>query len=102
MGLWNWLLGVPKKQSRQRRKPSPAPRAKSRRLVLESLEPRQLLSGGGPLDPGEAALLAKQTPDPHPTGDQPTATAQVIPLSAYTAAAITDPGCPGPSTLDNP
>ncbi len=81
-------------ESRQRRKPSRAPRAKSRRLIVESLEARQLLSGGSPLDPGFAALLAKMTPDPHPTGDQPSQTASTIALAAYTPATIFDPGIP--------
>ena len=93
MGLWNWLLGVRKMHSPRCRKPSRDRRAKSRRLVLESLESRQLLSSA-PLDPGLAALLAKETPDPHRTGDQPSDTAQVIALADYTPAPIMDPGIP--------
>jgi uncharacterized delta-60 repeat protein/RHS repeat-associated protein len=50
-----------------------------RRLAFESLETRRMLDGS------VAALLASETPNPHPTGDPPSVTAQVISLTSYTA-----------------
>ena len=57
--LWRWLS-----RSGRSRRPEPASR-KPRTLLLESLEPRQLLSGL-PLGQTLAQMLAKMTP--HPTG----------------------------------
>ena len=79
MANWNWFW--------KRKKKQPPRRSKPRRLVLEHLEPRQLLSGN-PF----AATLAKVTPDPQPSGDQPSAEAATVSLAAYTPAAINDPG----------
>ena len=82
MGLWNRFLSGRKKPWRQGVKP--------RRLLVEPLEARRLLSVSPPTS--LAALLASETPDPHPTGDPPSATATVIALAAYVPAAIFDPG----------
>ena len=90
MGLWNWLLSNRKKESPQRRRSSRAPRVKARRLVVEALEPRQLLGG----DPSLTGLLAQDTPNPRPTGDPLAAAAQMITLTAYTAPPLFDPGIP--------
>ena len=81
----NWLWGILGKRSRRKQ---PAKRQNNRALQIEPLECRQLLSVApaaytGPSDPDLAAFLAVQTPNPHPTGDPPTSTAQMIPLSAY-------------------
>ena len=73
MGLWNWLLNGWKAAIPTAGEAPPRPRGKSRRLVLESLEPRRLLSGNPPLDPAFAAMLANVTPTPHrPATNPPT------------------------------
>ena len=96
MGKRNWFWNGWRRQPRARRqaKPSRAVIGKTRFLLLESLEPRQLLSAGPPLDPILASLLVKMTPVPHPDGDRPSDTGQMITLTAYTAAPIFDPGIP--------
>ena len=73
---------------------------RKRSLLFEPLECRQLLSVAptapdtSGLDPYLLAQLASMTPHPHTTGDQPTGSAQMIPLSAYTEQQIIDPGIP--------
>ncbi len=96
MGLWNWLLGGQKEPSPRcgnpsrviRAKRQRAPLPKGRRLTVESLETRRLLDGS------LTVLLAKETPSPHPTGDPPSATAQVITLTTYAPLPLNDPGIP--------
>ena len=90
MRKWNWLwnsFGKWPKTSRRARRASPAVQ-RSRSLSLEPLEDRRLLS----VDATIAALLAKMTPDPHPTGDQPSDTSRMITLTAYSPQPIFDPG----------
>jgi len=91
IGLWS---GLGKQSNRNQR----AKRQNNRTLQIEPLECRQLLSVAppaytGPSDPDIAAFLTSYTPNPHPTGDPPTSTAQMIPLAAYTPppADIPDP-----------
>lgn len=81
MRMFGWLWNRWKNCSRAPRKPKhqPMPRHKGRRLALESLETRRMLDGS------IASILASDTPNPHPTGDPPSATAQVITLTSYTA-----------------
>jgi hypothetical protein len=57
-----------------------------RRLFVEPLETRRLLTVT------IAQLLAEATPDPHPTGDQPANPSQLVDLSNYTAPSLPDPG----------
>ncbi len=92
-------------QPARHRKPAGA---KPRVLTLEYLESRRLLYAA----PTLAGLLAQMTPDPHPSGDMPADTSQLIPLAGYTAGIVPpDPGlaaaCPpknaptnGPSGMD--
>ena len=77
------LLGERKPAGRKPAKPF------ARLLRVESLEPRQLLSGV----PTLAQLLVQMTPDPHPSGDQPANSSQLVPLAYYTPACVPpDPG----------
>ena len=77
------LLGERKSASRKPAKPF------ARLLRVESLEPRQLLSGV----PTLAQLLVEMTPDPHPSGDQPASSSQLVPLAYYTPGMVPpDPG----------
>ncbi len=74
------------------RKSASRKQAKSfaRYLRMESLEPRQLLSG---VPTTLAGYLIYITPDPHPSGDQPPNVSQLVPLAYYTAN--TPPPDPG-------
>ena len=77
------LLGERKPAGRKSAKPF------ARCLRVESLEPRQLLSGV----PTLTQLLAQMTPDPHPSGDQPASSSQFVPLAYYTPGMVPpDPG----------
>jgi hypothetical protein len=68
-----------------------ADRSKTRRLLLELLEPRKLLSGAPSVT--LAGLIARMTPDPHPSGDQPADISQEVPLANYTSGFVPpDPG----------
>ena len=73
MGIWNWFHKRRKTESR-------GPLTKPRRLFVEFLEPRQLLSGTT-LSATLAADLALLTPNPHPSGDQPADASQLVPLA---------------------
>ena len=45
-----------------RRRAKRTPQARPRRLTVETLEPRQLLSGGAPLGPAFAVQVTNETP----------------------------------------
>ena len=95
MGIGNWLWKRRKKEFRRPARRPSTPRPKARRLLLESLEPRQLLSGYPPMAPFQVNQLAAETPNPHPTGNQPSNTAELVPLASYTPATIFNPGVRG-------
>ena len=89
MTKWNWLWGgLEKGTKRNGRAKRRTTNRKTRLLQIEPLECRQLLSVAppaytGPIDPTITSWLVAATPDPHPTGDPLSSTAQMIPLSAY-------------------
>src|SRR6266566_7013872 len=85
MGKWIWKWSGKWPGSRRARMAI----SKGRVLAVEPLEPRLMLSGSPPT---LADLLAKETPDPHPTGDQPTETARMISLDAYQPTPVPDLG----------
>ena len=55
---------------------------KARRLLFESLESRRLLSGNAAQI--VASLVARMTPNPQPSGDQPADISQLVPLANFT------------------
>ena len=98
MTKWNWFWsGLEKRSKRNRPAKRRTTNGNKRNLQIEPLECRQLLSVAppaytGPVDPMITGWLVAATPDPHPTGDPLSSTAQMIPLSAYTLP----PPCPNP------
>jgi uncharacterized delta-60 repeat protein/RHS repeat-associated protein len=88
--IFSWLWDRWKNQSRVQHKPKRQRTllGRGRRLVLESLETRRMLDGS------IASILASDTPNPHPTGDPPSYTSQIVSLTSYTAPPLFDPGIP--------
>jgi uncharacterized delta-60 repeat protein len=87
---WGRMFFLPPRRRRDvRRKRLPS----DRRLQIEGLEVRRLLTAS-PLAFSIPALLAQQTPAPHPTGLPAPITAQVIALANYSPYQIMDPGIP--------
>ena len=89
--IWSWLGSVKRQGRKSRGKRSQTMIQRTRLLLMEPLEARELLSVGSPWD----NLLARSTPNPHPTGDQPQDGSQMITLSAYTPKPVApDMGLP--------
>ena len=85
---WFWNAWKKKAHGGHRENRSRMTSQRTRLLLLEFLEPRQLLSGMSVAD-----MLARATPNPHASGDQPTDSSQMVVLSSYTPAALPpDPG----------